>query len=202
VEDATLLPLKTWESFYVIVGSSAAALTGLMFVVITLMAERRRQRSAGALDAFGTPTIVHFCIALLAAAIVSAPWPSLAAAAHAIFAVGIGSAIYVLIVTRRAHRQTEYRPVMEDWIWHVVLPLVAYGMFVGAALSMTSYPITLFGVGAGSLLLVFIGIHNAWDTVTYIALDLGPEPNESAAPSESTPAPSSPTDAKISVGAP
>ncbi|MEP6993322.1 MAG: hypothetical protein ABI968_02285 [Acidobacteriota bacterium] len=26
-------------------------------------------------------------------------------------------------------------------------------------------------IGATTLLLLFIGIHNAWDTVTYIALD-------------------------------
>jgi hypothetical protein len=191
VEDATVLPLKAWESFYVIVGSSAAALTGLMFVVVTLLADSRRQRSGGALDAFGTPTIVHFCVALLAAAIVSAPWPTLGDAAYAIGIVGIGAAIYVLIVVQRARRQKDYRPVAEDWIWHVVLPFVAYALFIGAAISMMAHPVTLFGVGAGSLLLVFIGIHNAWDTVTYIALDMGPTqaaPNDSAGDAASAPA--------------
>jgi len=34
--------LAHWESFYVIVGSSAAALTGLMFVVITLIADSKQ----------------------------------------------------------------------------------------------------------------------------------------------------------------
>ena len=57
MDDASVLPLKHWESFYVIVGSSAAALTGLMFVVVTLLADSRRQRSGGALDAFATPTL-------------------------------------------------------------------------------------------------------------------------------------------------
>ena len=33
-----LPPLTEWETFYVIVGSSAAALTGLQFVVIALLA--------------------------------------------------------------------------------------------------------------------------------------------------------------------
>ena len=28
----------------------------------------------------------------------------------------------------------------------------------------------LFAIGAATILLVFIGIHNAWDTVTYIAV--------------------------------
>ena len=196
MEDASILPLKSWESFYVIVGSSAAALTGLMFVVVTLLADSRRRRSGGALNAFGTPTIVHFCIALLAAAIVSAPWPSVAPAAHAIAVVGLGSAIYVVIVTRRAQRQQDYKPVLEDWVWHIVLPFVAYALFIAAALLMTSHPIALFGVGAGSLLLVFIGIHNAWDTVTYIALDMDSAPND-AAPDGGPRA--EPTDANSSV---
>ena len=32
-------PLQGWESFYVIVGTSAGALTGLQFVVLTLITE-------------------------------------------------------------------------------------------------------------------------------------------------------------------
>jgi len=34
----------------------------------------------------------------------------------------------------------------------------------------------LFAIGAATVLLVLIGIHNAWDTVTYIAV--APEPPE------------------------
>ena len=36
-----LATLKEWESFYVIVGSSGAALTGLQFVVMALIAVRK-----------------------------------------------------------------------------------------------------------------------------------------------------------------
>ena len=37
--DPALIPLHEWESFYVIIGTSAAALTGLMFVVIAVVAD-------------------------------------------------------------------------------------------------------------------------------------------------------------------
>jgi hypothetical protein len=30
----------------------------------------------------------------------------------------------------------------------------------------------LFGVGAAMVLLLFIGIHNAWDNVTYITIEM------------------------------
>ena len=67
--------LAGWENFYVIVGSSAGALIGLQFVVITLIAAMpigRGTAQAGA--AFSTPNVVHFGAVLLLAGIVSTPW--------------------------------------------------------------------------------------------------------------------------------
>src|SRR6266568_1200331 len=74
MQEAAVPLLTTWGSFYVIIGSAAAALTGLMFVVITLIAGAQVRRSSGTVGAFGTPTVVHFCAALLVATILSAPW--------------------------------------------------------------------------------------------------------------------------------
>lgn len=70
--------LSAWETYYVILGSSAAALTGLQFVVMALIADTPGIRSADSVGAFGTPTVVHFCLCLFVAAVLSAPWPSLA----------------------------------------------------------------------------------------------------------------------------
>ena len=57
-----------------IVGSSAGALIGLQFVVLTLVAENPLARSPSLGSTFGTPTIIHFSAVLLLSAIVSAPW--------------------------------------------------------------------------------------------------------------------------------
>lgn len=163
--------LSEWESFYVIVGSSAAALTGLMFVVITLIADLEAQRSGGAVAAFGTPTIVHFCAALIVSATLSAPWHSLATVAAALGVCGAAGVAYTLIVVRRARRQTTYKPVFEDWLWHTVLPLAGYSALLLAAVVLPrNVEISLFVIGGVSLSLVLIGIHNAWDTVTYLAI--------------------------------
>jgi len=164
--------LTAWESFYVIVGSSAAALTGLQFVVIALIADSRTRATSGEISAFGSPTIVHFCVALFVCATLSAPWQSLLGAAIAIGMCGVAGASYALVVTRRAHRQTGYKPVVSDWIWHVTLPLIAYMALLASGLMLRRLPTpSLFVVGAATLLLVFIGIHNAWDTVIYITLN-------------------------------
>ena len=69
--------LTTWQNFYVIIGSSAGALTGLMFVVITLIAGTRARRASEPIAAFSTPNVVHFGAALLIAAILCAPWQAL-----------------------------------------------------------------------------------------------------------------------------
>ena len=180
-------PLDSWESFYVIVGSSAAALTGLQFVVIALVAEFRKESTTLSIDAFGTPTVVHFCAVLLVSAILSAPWPSMAGADLALGACGVAGVAYVVLVVRRVRRQTGYRPVFEDWLWHVVLPFVAYAALLVASLTIAGHPTAaLFAVGAVALLLLFIGIHNAWDTVTYVAID---RPNAPGNPPVSGPTP-------------
>jgi hypothetical protein len=162
--------LHAWESFYVIIGSSAAALTGLQFVVIVLGAESDMATPDNVTRAFGTPTIVHFCAVLLNSAILSAPWRGVSTAAMAIAAFGLAGIAYTLIVLRHARRQSVYKPVLEDWIWHTVLPLLAYvGLFTSGTLLPHDEAPLLFVIGASALLLLFVGIHNAWDSVTYIA---------------------------------
>jgi len=166
-----LSPFAAWESFYVIIGSSAAALTGLQFVVIVLGAEISMPATVHTTRAFGTPTVVHFCAVLLDSAILSAPWRRTSSAALAIAAFALAGFAYTLIVLRHARRQTAYTPLLEDWIWHTVLPLVAYGALFASGVFLAGDPAPwLFVVGGAALLLLFVGIHNAWDAVTYIAL--------------------------------
>ena len=178
--EAVASPLTPWETFYVIVGSSAAALTGLMFVVIALIPDANVRSSMREVAAFGTPTVVHFCAALLLSAILTAPWPALHGAGLAVGATGVTGVAYALVVVRRAHHQTGYKPVLEDWLWHAVFPLVAYAMLILAPIQLGRTPApALFVIGGAVVLLLFIGIHNAWDTVTYIALERRPRRKES-----------------------
>jgi len=168
--------LSAWESFYVIVGSSGAALTGLQFVVIALVADTPRQGSTQEIAAFGTPTVVHFCSALFISAVLSAPWRTFAGPAIVLGCGGILGVVYAIVVVIRARAQSGYKPVLEDWLWHVVFPFIAYTTVLTAALCMRRYPTpSLFSVAASSLLLLAIGIHNSWDTVTYIAIELRQE---------------------------
>jgi hypothetical protein len=184
VHEAAGTPLVAWESFYVIIGSSAGALIGLQFVVIALVAETRRRSTTSEFDAFATPTILHFGAALLVSSILSAPWPSLSGAGLALGICGSLGVVYVGVVIRRARLQTLYQLVLEDWVWHIVLPLIAYAALAAAAFTLSRHVlISLFVVAGTAVLLLFIGIHNAWDAVTYITLDQIQAPDVPAKPS-------------------
>lgn len=162
-------PLEGWENFYVIVGSSAGALIGLQFVVITLIADIPVARSdAQASNAFTTPSVVHFGVVLLLSAIACAPWHSLVPVGILWALIGLYGILYSLIVVQRLRAQTAYQPVLEDWLAHGLLPLAAYAALVlsGVAVHYRER-LSLFLVAAAALLLLYIGIHNAWDTVTY-----------------------------------
>jgi hypothetical protein len=171
--------LSEWSNFYVIVGSSAGALIGLQFVVLTLIANvpiaRGDAQQAG--SAFSTPSVVHFGAVLLLSAIVSAPWHEIAIVAALWGVMGVIGAVYSLIVSRRLRRQKVYQPVFEDWLFHTILPLVAYALLVvSVCVAFSSVVPSLFLVSTSALILLFVGIHNAWDTVTYHVFTRKSEP--------------------------
>ena len=164
-------PLTAWSNFYVITGSSAGALTGLMFVVITLIAAQRTQQRGEGLGTFSTPTVVHFCAALLVSAVISAPWPSLIPVAVVLGIAGLYGIVYAARIIYRTRRLSIYRPDPEDWIWYSILPLVSYIVITAGALRLIAAPYeALYEFAAATLLLIFIGIHNSWDVVTYLTV--------------------------------
>jgi hypothetical protein len=72
MDEPALPSLAEWETFYLLVGSAAAVMTGLMFVVIALGAEGG-PGGAAVYRAFGTPNLVHFCAVLLIIALHTMP---------------------------------------------------------------------------------------------------------------------------------
>lgn len=166
--------LTPWSNFYVIAGSSAAALTGLMFVVITLVvASERREGASEGTAGFSTPTVAYFGAGLLVSAIMSAPWRSLLHVGIVVGIVGLCGVVYVGTVTLRMRRQTIYEPDGEDWLWYSLAPMLALAAVLAGGALLTIVPIeAMFVLGAATLTLIFIGIRNAWDIVTYIAIDL------------------------------
>jgi hypothetical protein len=58
--------------------------------------------------------------------------------------------------------------VFEDWLFHVVAPLTGYAGLAAACFAAAFHPAeALLGIGAAALVLLFTGIHNAWDAAAY-----------------------------------
>lgn len=169
--------LNEWDSFYVIVGSAAGALIGLQFVVMTLMAEKPQPGILEAGRAFATPTVVHFGATLLLAGLVRVPWPAPAWVTWVTGFMGVCGLAYMAWLARQMRRQRHYTMDLEDITFHVVLPLLAYVLL--ALSCWLELDVALYGVGASALLLLFVGIHNAWDAVAYQVYVVRSKKNES-----------------------
>lgn len=172
--------LAAWGNFYIMAGSSAAALTGLMFVVISLVHGRSTSGNRDGISTFSTPTVMHFSAALLVSAVLVAPWQKLLYPGITVALVGLYGLFYVLRIASRTKQLRAYTADLEDWIWYIALPFIAYGAVFGGALVFTfALPDKAdFAIAGGVVLLLFIGIRNAWDVVTFLAIN-GP-PGESS----------------------
>ena len=184
MQGSELTLLSDWQNFYMIMGTAAATLTGLMFVVTTLIAgiDARLSILNAAVSAFNTPVVVHFCIVLLLAGILSAPWQTFSSLGFLLGLVGLGMAFYLLIVLRRMRRIPHYQSTLEDWLWYMVLPLLAHILLIVAAFMLPNNPSpALYMVSLAMMVLLLVGIRNAWDMVTFLAVERSHSENKSTA---------------------
>jgi hypothetical protein len=174
IQGSELLLLGGWQNFYMIFGTAAATLTGLMFVVTTLIAgvETHVSTLSAGTSAFHTPTVVHFCAVLLIAGILSAPWQAFSSISLVLGLLGLGMVLYLIIVMRRMQQVPHYQTPLKDWLWYLAFPLIAYIVLIATAMALPANPVLgLYIIGSVMAVLLFLGIHNAWDLVTYLAIE-------------------------------
>jgi hypothetical protein len=179
----TELPLLShWQNFYMIMGTAAATLTGLMFVATTILAgiDTHVPTANAGIAAFNTPTVVQFGVVLLLAGILSAPWQMFSSLSLLLGLVGLGMVFYSIIVLRRMRQVTHYQSTLEDWLWYVALPLLAHVLLIVAAFVLPKNPSpAVYIVGLAMMLILLVGIRNAWDMVTFLAVERAHSENKS-----------------------
>jgi len=176
-----LLLLSNWQNFYMLLGTAAATLTGLMFVATTLIAgiDAHLPTLNAAVSAFNTPTVVHFGTVLLLAGVLSAPWQTFSSLSFLLAILGLGLVFYSVIVLRRMRRVPHYQMTLEDWSWYITFPLLANILLIVAAIVLLKNPpLALYIVGLAMMLLLIVGIRNAWDMVTFLAVERSHSQNE------------------------
>lgn len=151
IQGSELPFLSNWQNFYMLIGTAAATLTGLMFVVTTLIA-----------------------------GILSAPWSAFSSISLLLGLFGLGMVFYLIIVMRRMRRVPHYQSTLEDWLWYMAFPLLAHIGLILAAIALPANPaLALYIISAAMVLLLFVGIRNAWDLVTFLAVERSHSENKS-----------------------
>jgi hypothetical protein len=169
MSESWLRQFETWHDFYVVVGGSAAGLTGLMFVVVSLGPRVIGTREAHGVRAFVTPTVVFFTTVLVIAAIMTIPAMSAHLVGSILAVAGAGGVIYM--VSTGGHQAWWKSDLPRlDWLWYIALPILNYLLILGAAVGIwLQRRIGLHMIGAAAVLFLIIGIRNAWDLVLWMA---------------------------------
>ena len=177
-----MLQLQAWQNFYTLLGGAAATLVGLMFIAITLgsgqwKAEDRPLLHAS-FNAFLSPTFIHFIYVLVTAVVVLIPTLSETALGVLLVLAGLGSlgniARSLPFLRERYRVGTIDR---SDVVWYSMMPAIGYILYLdaGARLLMAAdrgrpAAPALDALAAASVLLVVIGVRNAWDLVVFLVL--------------------------------
>jgi lysylphosphatidylglycerol synthetase-like protein (DUF2156 family) len=153
--------LERWANFYLITSAAAATLIGLLFVVITLAAERRLGDTAK-IPIYLTPTIVYYASVLGVAALLTFPNHTRLTATLCICLVGVVGLVYSgSFFIGRGVKKSYYE--RRDLIPYAVFPFAAYGLLVlGGVLLLHDPQRGLTLVAAGMLSLLAVAIRNSW----------------------------------------
>ena len=173
------LALADWQAFYTLVGSSAGALTGLTFVVITISAERGDEAGSASTRLTGTrvfitPTAVHFGAALWLSALLCIPGQTAVTLGVLLAATGVAGLIYCATLIAEcsgSHPVLTSRsaPIGSGTSCFRCSPIWRWRS--RATFCRTRCSVCLYAVSAAVLLLLFIGIHNAWDVVVWMTTE-------------------------------
>jgi hypothetical protein len=177
------MDLEAWHDFHVITGGSAAALVGLLFVVISV-GPALGTRKPESVRAFISPTVAFFATVLVIAAIMAMPALSLNARGCAIAAVGFAGMLF-LGVARIYPQWRDAHLGFEDLLCYMVCPLLAYlALFCAGILILDDRDEALKVVGAAVIALIALGLRNAWDLVIFTARRTAEEQGKPASEQE------------------
>jgi hypothetical protein len=161
-----------WDTFFFLIGSSAGALIGLMFVVITLTAGYEPRRVSRGAPVYVTPIVFHFAVVFIVSVISVVPGMSPPVVAVILGLCAVAGLAYSAVTTIRLCKSGWEDPI-PDWsdkTFYGFLPTIIYAALAGAAVAV---PLLMskavFVIGAIMLVLLLLGIRNAWDLATTLA---------------------------------
>lgn len=174
--------LQPWQSFYMLLGGASATLVGLMFIALSLgpswWRPEERPMISASFSAFVSPTFIHFVYVLVTAVVVLVPTFSETVLGGLLVIAGIGSLGHIarhvpFLLDRYRARGLD----RSDLVWYSLMPSVAYVLYLDAGIGLLRAALrgrspahALDALTAASILLLVIGVRNAWDVMVFQVL--------------------------------
>lgn len=169
---------RDWSDFYLLAGSAAALLIGLVFVVVTLMSDRPRSSVLYGSKVYMGPVVLHMTFVLVLSAAALAPGLETrhyAVIAGVIGAWGLARGIYSIMSLLRLQTDGNSEVHWTDTWYYGFMPSVVYiamgAVAVAFWIGIDWAPYALAAVIAG---LTLLSIRDEYDLVTWLA----PRPDE------------------------
>jgi hypothetical protein len=181
--------LQTWQNFYLLMGGASATLVGLMFVAIWLGSNFFTEQTIVGIRTFVSPTLMHFVYVLITSAVLMIPTVTRTFLSILLLLVGLISLGISLSTVPYMHHQYRSRQTdMTDWVWYFLIPSASYLLYAvsGVAL-LKGASQSLNALAGATVLLLIVGIHNAWDLVVWFVLRKRPTPRQSESPTRGAP---------------
>jgi hypothetical protein len=169
----TALPelLHPWHDFYSLVGTASATLVGLMFVAASVGAQIFREENRAAIQAFITPTVVHFSTALFISILATIPERTGWEFIFLLSAVGVAGFAYSARVWAQLFVRRVFTVDVEDRLFYALIPCVGHLLIlISGILLFMQKPAGLDSLAAALITLLLAGIRNAWDMTMWIVI--------------------------------
>jgi hypothetical protein len=164
----------TWQNFYLLTGTAAATLIGLMFVAVTFGSTIMTQAtSSSGARAFLDPTFSHFVQVLVTACLMAIP---------SLGPTTLGALLLAICLLRTSALNRVYREMkaasdvhhdieLSDWLMGIVLPLLCHALLgaTGAAF-IKGYAMSFEGLAIITVVILLNGIYGAWELMVWLAV--------------------------------
>jgi hypothetical protein len=170
--DSSLADLiEDWHDFDLLVGTAAATLVGLMFVAASIGASFYTEKNRAGMQAFISPTVVHFTSVLVLALLALVPTHEWLTLAGLLVLVGAAGGIYTANLWMQLFVRRRFDVDIVDRLFYAALPSLGYLLLLLAAfflLRQSEAGLDL--LAAAQITLLLAGIRNAWDMMMWIVI--------------------------------
>jgi hypothetical protein len=163
--------IRPWHDFYLLVGTASATLVGLMFVAASIGAQVFKEENRAAIEAFISPTVVHFSTALFACIIATMPGHTglefiLLLSVLGLAGLGYSARVWTQLIVRH-----KFSVDAIDRLFYAVIPGIGQLLvFLSGVMLLTLPAAGLDCLAIAILLLLLAGIRNAWDMTMWIVI--------------------------------